>query len=244
VPELRLRDREPGVVLRSLKGHVREALTRAARRPESRKRFPPRQRLALGPVTFAVAPDRLVPLRCRSAMMSSGSTRVIEGDQVMKKRYVLLALMLVGPTVSYAQTAAAKPGAAAAVPGQGNVDQALTKIEKDSSAALLKKDAAGFGKYFADDAVLTGPDGMVQTKAQLVADVKSGVLNLESSEVSDMKIQVHGDAAVVTYASVDKGKYKTQDISGRFRWTDFFVRRGGTWLIVGSQGTPVQEAKK
>jgi len=92
--------------------------------------------------------------------------------------------------------------------------------------------------------VLTGPDGMVQTKAQLLADVKSGALNLESSDVSDMKVHVHGDAAVVTYASVDKGKYKTQDISGRYRWTDFFVRRGGTWQIVAGQGTPVQEPKK
>ena len=162
----------------------------------------------------------------------------------MKKQYVLLALMLVGPPVAYAQTTAAKPGTAAAGAGAGNVDQALTKIEHDSLAALLKKDAAGFGKYLAEDAVFTGPDGMVQTKAELVADVKSGALNLESSDVSDMKIHVHGDAAAVTYSSVDKGKYKTQDISGRYRWTDFFVRRGGTWQIVAGQGTPVQEAKK
>jgi hypothetical protein len=120
----------------------------------------------------------------------------------MKKQYVLLALMLVGPPVAYAQTTAAKPGAAAAGAGEGNVEQALTKIEHDSLAALLKKDAAGFGKYLADDAVLTGPDGMVQTKAELLADVKSGALTLESSDVSDMKVHVHGDAAVVTYGSV------------------------------------------
>jgi ketosteroid isomerase-like protein len=163
---------------------------------------------------------------------------------VIKKRYVLLALVLVGSPVAYAQTTAAKPGAAAAKAGEGNVEQALTKIEHDQLAALLKKDTAGFGKYFADDAVLTSPDGMVQTKAELIADVKSGALTLESSDVSDMKIHVHGDAAVVSYASVDKGKYKTQDIGGHYRWTDFFVRRNGSWQIVAGQGTPVQEPKK
>src|SRR6476469_5046152 len=168
----------------------------------------------------------------------------MSGVQRMKKQHVLLVLMLVGPPVAYAQTTATKPGAAAAGAGEGNVEQALTKIEHDSLAALLKKDAAGFGKYLADDAVLTGPDGMVQTKAELLADVKSGALTLESSDVSDMKVHVHGDAAVVTYGSVDKGKYKTQDISGRYRWTDVFVRRGGTWQIVAGQGTPVQETKK
>jgi ketosteroid isomerase-like protein len=85
---------------------------------------------------------------------------------------------------------------------------------------------------------------MVQTKAQLLADVKSGDLTLESSEISDMKVHVHGDAAVVTYATNDKGKYKTQDITGRYRWTDVFVRRSGTWQIVASQGTPISQPKK
>src|SRR3954451_22017644 len=136
----------------------------------------------------------------------------------MKKRYILLVLMLVGPPVAYAQTTAAKPGAAAAGASEGNVEPALTKIEHDSLAALLKKDAAGFGKYLGDDAGMTGPDGMVQTKAQVLADVKSGALNLESAHVSDMKVHVHGDAAAVTYASVDKGKYKPQDISGLYPW--------------------------
>ena len=58
-----------------------------------------------------------------------------------------------------------------------------------------------------------------------------------------MKVPIHGDAAVVTYATSDKGKYKTQDISGRCRWTDVFVRRAGTWQIVAGQGTPIQQPK-
>ena len=109
---------------------------------------------------------------------------------------------------------------------------------------MLKKDAAAFGKYFADDAVLTTPDGAMQTKAQLVGDVKAGALVVESSTITDMKVQVHGDAAVVTYITTDKGKYKGQDISGRFRWTDVFVRRGGAWQIVAGHGTPIQTPPK
>ena len=55
---------------------------------------------------------------------------------------------------------------------------------------------------------------------------------------------MHGDAAVVTYVTTDKGKYKGQDISGRFRWTDVFVRRGGAWQIVAAHGTPIQTPPK
>jgi hypothetical protein len=99
-------------------------------------------------------------------------------------------------------------------------------------------------QIFADDAVLTTPDGATHTKAQLLADVKSGALVLESSTISDMKVRVYGNAGVATYITTDKGKYKGQDISGRFRWTDVFVSRAGAWQIVAAQGTPIQGPAK
>ena len=107
-------------------------------------------------------------------------------------------------------------------------------------AAVAKKDVAGLGAVFSEDAVFTGPDGGVQTKAQLLGDLKSGALGIGSSEISDMKVRVFGESAVVTYTTTDKGKYKGRDISGRYRWTDTFVRRGGKWQIVAGQGTPIQ----
>ena len=131
----------------------------------------------------------------------------------------------------------------AVLAGHG-VEQALMKMEHDSVAALLKKDVAGFGKYFGEDAVLTTPDGSTQTKAQLIADVKSGDLAIESSTLSEMKVRVYGDAAVVSYVTTDKGKYKKQDISGRYRWTDVFVRRAGEWKIVSSHGTSIAPPPK
>ncbi len=159
----------------------------------------------------------------------------------MKRASLLFALLIAAGSPGYAQTPA-KP--AADKPGAAGAEQALTKIEQDMLAALLKKDAAGFGRHFADDAVLTTPDGTVQTKAQLLADVKSGDLVLESSSLSDMKVRVFGDAAVVTYGTTDKGKYKKQDISGRYRWTDVFVRRAGEWQLVAGQGTPIPPPAK
>jgi ketosteroid isomerase-like protein len=114
------------------------------------------------------------------------------------------------------------------------------KMEEDALAALLKRDTAAFARIFAEDAVVFTPDGSPNTKAQLLAALKSGDLVIESSQISDMKVRAYGDAAVVTYITTDKGKFKGQDISGRYRWTDIFVRRAGTWQIVAGQGTPIQ----
>ena len=161
----------------------------------------------------------------------------------MKIAYILVALVVAAAPAASARTPHSKQKPAATAPA-GDVEQALMKLEREGTAALLKRDSAGFGRLFAEDAVLTSPDGTVQTKAQLLADVKSGSLALESSEIADMKVHAHGDAAVVTYSTTDKGKYKGQDVSGRYRWTDVFVRRNGTWQIVASQGTPIQPAPK
>ena len=158
----------------------------------------------------------------------------------MKHKALALALMLAATAPAYGLTPE-KPAPAVKV---ADASAELMKMEHDMLAALLKKDAATFGKHFSDDVVLTTPNGAVQTKAQLLDDVKSGALVLEASTISDMKVKVHGDAAVVTYITTDKGKYKGQDISGRFRWTDVFVRQGGAWQLVAAQGTPIQAPAK
>ena len=157
---------------------------------------------------------------------------------------VIAAIVIAGAPAAFAQTADTKQKPAATAKPASDVEQTLMKMERDALAALLKKDVASFGRIFADDAVLIPPDGTTQTKSQLLADVKSGDLVFESSEMSDMKVRAYGDAAVVTYVTNDKGKYKGQDISGRYRWTDVFVRSGGTWRIVASQGTPLAPPAK
>jgi ketosteroid isomerase-like protein len=160
----------------------------------------------------------------------------------MKHKALVLALLLAAAPVTYGHAQEKKP--APAKPADAGVEQTLMKIENDMLAALLKKDLATFGKHFAEEAVLTTPDGSVVTKAELLGDLKSGALVLESSSITDMKVKAHGDTAVVTYITTDKGKYKGQDISGRFRWTDVFVRRGGSWQLVAGHGTPIQAPPK
>jgi ketosteroid isomerase-like protein len=162
----------------------------------------------------------------------------------MRNALPIVALVIAAALGASAQTPDIKPKPAPAKPADSSVEQTLMKIERDALAALLKKDIAAFGRIFDDDAVVITPDGSTQTKAQLLADLKSGDLVIESSEISDMKVRAYGDTAVVTYLTTDKGKYKSQDISGRYRWTDVFVRRGGTWQIVAGHGTPIQQPPK
>ncbi len=116
-------------------------------------------------------------------------------------------------------------------------EQAVMRIEHELLNAFLKGDPSASERHLADTYVFTGPDGTVQSKAQVMADLKSGDLKIQSASIDDAKVQVHGNTAIVTYGSNDKGTYKGKDISGKTRWTDVFVKLNGRWQVVASHGS-------
>jgi ketosteroid isomerase-like protein len=125
-----------------------------------------------------------------------------------------------------------------------DVKQNLMRMEQEDTQAFIKGDTAVIDRDVADSMAFTAPDGSTSTKADTISSIKSGDLKFESSVLSDFKVMQYGDTAVVTYTSTDKGSYKGQDISGTFRWTDVWVKHGGKWQCVASQGTPVMAMMK
>jgi len=128
--------------------------------------------------------------------------------------------------------------------GQSSSDeQSVKRIEQEMVAAVLKGNASVFEKHLAAAYIFTGPDGIVMNKTENIAPIKSGELKFESSKYDDMKVQLYGNTAIVTYQSTDKGTYKGSDLSGQYRWTDVFVKRDGRWQVAATQGTRLTQQK-
>jgi ketosteroid isomerase-like protein len=120
-----------------------------------------------------------------------------------------------------------------------SVEQQLKKLEMQWANAGVKKDLAVIDRLLADDFITTDPEGEVFTKAEEIAFLKSGEDIVSSAELSDIKVRVYGDAAVVTYVYKAKETLKGRDVSGTSRWTDTWVKRGGSWQCAASQGSMV-----
>ena len=118
-------------------------------------------------------------------------------------------------------------------PPVGKDELALLQIEREWAAAVVKKDAAALENIMAAEFVGHDSTG-ARNRKQTMGGVRNPSAKIESGDLSDMRVVVLGDTAVVhglwTKKSADGGK----DTSSRSRWTDTFVKRDGRWQCVGS----------
>ena len=113
----------------------------------------------------------------------------------------------------------------------GGEDQIKALLDQSRQAAL-KGDSSYLEQNASDDYVRVTGDGKLLTKSEMIAAFKNGDVKYQSIETSDVKVRLHGDAAVSTVTADVKGTNKGQDISGRTVSTRFFVKRGGKWQEV------------
>lgn len=127
-----------------------------------------------------------------------------------------------------------RPGATAG----GTEEQALLELERGFTAAAMKRDMAFFDRHVAREYVQV-VDGNAVNFAAVLADMKAGTMRIESAALSDMKVHVVGDAAIVSLAGKATGTYKGKPFADGSKGFDVFAKRDGRWQVVYSQMTSI-----
>ena len=123
----------------------------------------------------------------------------------------------------------------------GNVEQSIRALTEQLNQASLKGDVATFDKLLADDHISIGILGGTNTKADVLELFKSGKLKYEAIDVSDVKVRVYGDTALVNYTANSKGHLGAADLSGQWRVVRVLVKRKGQWQSVSFQATLIAQ---
>ncbi len=107
--------------------------------------------------------------------------------------------------------------------------------------ALMKSDTAALERIWADDYTFINASGTVLTKAERLANAKSGATNLGTIESDpNMKIRVYGgDVAIAVSRVTIKGQYSGKATSGQFQSSIVFAKTPSGWQLVCNQITPV-----
>lgn len=120
----------------------------------------------------------------------------------------------------------------------GNVEQQISALSDEMIQANLKGDTNFYQKYYADDATIVHGNGKLFTKAQDIADLKSGSLKYESIDVREKTIRVYGDTAVVHLLLTFKGSLSGQPFGPlNLRRTVVWNNQQGNWKVVAWQVT-------
>jgi uncharacterized protein (TIGR02246 family) len=122
-------------------------------------------------------------------------------------------------------------------------EAAILKLEKSWPDVIVKRDTAAMLSMSTDDCTFVYSSGEVIPLKQVVADVKSGAMTVESMHIDDLKVRVYGDTAIVFGLETEKSKYKDEDSSGQYRFADTWLKRNGRWLCAASANTKVTPAK-
>jgi ketosteroid isomerase-like protein len=87
----------------------------------------------------------------------------------------------------------------------------------------------------AEDFVITVEDGNVYSKAGYISHTADSSVRVEVAEMSDLKVRMHGDTAVITGAYHERGISSGKPYEYHDRLTDVWMKVGGKWQVIASQ---------
>lgn len=117
----------------------------------------------------------------------------------------------------------------------------ILALEAKWNEAYKKGDVAAMNSLLADDFVITTEDGATFSKSGYIAHCGDPDNRVLVSEMSDLKVRVHGNTAVVTGAYREKGTSKDKPYEFHDRMTDVWMLIDGRWqVIVSHYSIPVK----
>lgn len=126
-------------------------------------------------------------------------------------------------------------------PKPSDAEGRILALETAWNHAEEAKDAAALDQLLASSLVYIDYDGSIMTKAEFLANIRAVDLHPAQIINDEMTAHVYGDAAIVTGTYREKGVFKGKPYLRHGRFTDTWVKLGGTWQCVASQSTLISK---
>jgi ketosteroid isomerase-like protein len=119
----------------------------------------------------------------------------------------------------------------------------IVALEQARNQAYKAGDTKALDSILDSGIVLVNDDGSAQTKAEFLASVKTSVPdpNSQQQQVAPESLHVHvfGTVAIATGVMRVKGSEGGKAYVRRERFVDTWINKGGNWVCIGTDATPV-----
>jgi hypothetical protein len=124
----------------------------------------------------------------------------------------------------------------------GNADYEIVELEASLRLAQLNSDITELDRLISEDLLFTGPDGKLATKADDLAAHRSGGVQIQEHEPTELRIRRFGaDVAIVALCTRMLVNVRGTPVQGTFRYTRVWARENGAWQVVGGHVAPAVE---
>jgi ketosteroid isomerase-like protein len=113
----------------------------------------------------------------------------------------------------------------------------ILAMEHVLSLAYVSKDPKALERILDDAFVNVDSDGRVQTKAEVLAEVKTSTALQILTE--SMTVHLHGNTAIVTGVSLIKGVERGKPYAQRARFVDTWFYKNGQWVSIAGLVTRI-----
>lgn len=155
----------------------------------------------------------------------SGTRQILSlASGVMKISAWALMLAIVG---------AWTPNIAIALDNNDSASKVLA-LEKKWNDVYKRADVTSMDDLLANDYIITVEDGTTFSKPGYIAHNGNSVVHVDISEMSDLRVRMHGNIAVVTGAYYEKGTEAGKPYEYHDRLTDVWMKTKDRWQLIAS----------
>ncbi|HVI11208.1 MAG TPA: nuclear transport factor 2 family protein [Candidatus Binatia bacterium] len=127
--------------------------------------------------------------------------------------------------------------------GQDKADPAtaVRALELKWTDSYKNRQVDILSSLLAEDFVITIEDGSTYSKTGYISHSAEPSVHVDVAEMSDLKVRMHGNTAVVTGAYHERGKSNGRPYDYRDRFTDVWMKTGTKWQVIASHySTPLK----
>ena len=110
----------------------------------------------------------------------------------------------------------------------------VRKLEEKWTAAYKERQINILASLLAEDFVITVEDGNTYSKEGYITHSADPSVKVEVAELTDLRVRVRGNLAVVTGAYHERGTSNHKPYEYHDRLTDVWVKVGGNWQVIAS----------
>ena len=115
----------------------------------------------------------------------------------------------------------------------------IIELEEKLRLAMLNSDVSSLNELISPELLFTNHLGALVSKEEDLNAHSSKAFVFKSLDLSESKILVQDNSAVVSVKAEIKGSYNGQPANGDFRFTRFWSNASGKWQVVAGHSSVI-----